>query len=388
MRSDTGTGRRQKGAIVWTNTEQAGKGTSAVCSRRICRRRDYIKLNTNENPYGPSPKVPEAVRRAAGEVWASTPTRTVTRLSVVAERYGVKDRYLPATGRTRCWHSHSWHFRSDRAIVFPDITYSFTVYASLFRLSYVTVPLTRNSGSLPNNSPAAAGAVIANPNAPTGIALPLSAIRAILDGNPDVVVIVDEAYVDFGGQSAVGLIDEYPNLLVVHTFSKSRALAGMRIGIAFGDSGLIRALKSVKNSFNPYSLDRLALAAGCAALEDDGYYRLINRKVAETREWFTAELRKRDFIVTDSSANFVFASHRRVRAGELHRMLRENRILVRYFKKPRIDNHLRISIGTDEICGQSSKYWTGSCNCGRTPAIGMLILFFVIMGQRMSVEVL
>jgi histidinol-phosphate aminotransferase len=314
---------------------------------------DYIKLNTNENPYGPSPKVPEAVRRAAGEGLGLYPDPDCDAfISAVAERYGVKkDQVFAGNGSDEVLaFSFLAFFDPDRAIVFPDITYSFyPVYASLFRLSYVTVPLDPEFRISPEQlTGSSGGAVIANPNAPTGIALPLSAIRAILDGNPDVVVIVDEAYVDFGGQSAVGLIDEYPNLLVVHTFSKSRALAGMRIGIAFGDSGLIRALKSVKNSFNPYSLDRLALAAGCAALEDDGYYRLINRKVAETREWFTAELRKRDFIVTDSSANFVFASHRRVRAGELHRMLRENRILVRYFKKPRIDNHLRISIGTDE----------------------------------------
>jgi len=319
--------------------EQPGDGT-------------YIKLNTNENPYGPSPKVLEAVRRAADESIRLYPDPSCDAfISSVAARYGVsKDQVFAGNGSDEVLaFSFMAFFDPDRPIVFPDITYSFyPVYATLFGLNYVTVPLDSGFSIRPEQMRSSGGVVIANPNAPTGRALPLSAIRSILDGNPDSVVIVDEAYVDFGGQSAVGLIDEYPNLLVVHTFSKSRALAGMRIGLAFGDSGLIRALESVKNSFNSYTLDRLALAAGAAALEDEGYYKETIGKVIKTREWFTAELRKRDFSVTDSSANFVFASHSRVRAEELYHRLRENRILVRYFKKPLIDNHLRISIGTDE----------------------------------------
>lgn len=312
----------------------------------------YIKLNTNENPYGPSPKVLEAVRQAVGENLRLYPDPTCGAfISAVAARYGVKkDQVFAGNGSDEVLaFSFMAFFDPDRAIVFPDITYSFyPVYASLFGISYVTVPLDSGFNIRPEQMRSSGGVLIANPNAPTGKALPLSDIRSILDGNPDAVVIVDEAYVDFGGQSAAGLIDEYPNLLVVHTFSKSRALAGMRIGLAFGDSGLIRALENVKNSFNSYTLDRLALVAGIAALEDDEYYRGVNRKVAETRDWFTAELRKRDFSVADSSANFVFASHGRVQAEELYRRLRENRILVRYFKMPMIDNHLRISIGTDE----------------------------------------
>jgi histidinol-phosphate aminotransferase len=312
----------------------------------------YIKLNTNENPYGPSPKVLEAVRQAVGENLRLYPDPTCEAfISAVSARYGVKKEQVFAGNGSDEVLAFSFmaFFDPDRTIVFPEITYSFyPVYASLFGISYITVPLDSGFNIRPEQMRSSGGVVIANPNAPTGKALPLSDIRSILDGNPDAVVIVDEAYVDFGGQSAVGLIDEYPNLLVVHTFSKSRALAGMRIALAFGDSGLIQALESVKNSFNSYTLDRLALTAGIAALEDDEYYRGVNRKVAETREWFTAELRKRDFSVTDSSANFVFAGHRRVQADELYRRLRENRILVRYFKKPMIDNHLRISIGTDE----------------------------------------
>ncbi|MDI9500291.1 MAG: histidinol-phosphate transaminase [Acetivibrionales bacterium] len=332
--------RLARGLVPYVPGEQPGDG-------------DYIKLNTNENPYGPSPKVLEAIRRETGEKLRLYPDPTCDALvNAAAAKYGVKkDQVFTGNGSDEILaFSFMAFFDPDRPIMFPDITYSFyPVYASLFGIDYVTVPVDSGFDIRPEQlMNSSGGVVIANPNAPTGIALPLSAIRRILDGNPDTVVIVDEAYIDFGGQSAVSLIDEYPNLLVVHTFSKSRALAGMRIGLAFGDSGLIRALEKVKNSFNSYTLDRLALAAGVAALEDDEYYRVTVSKVKETREWFTAELRKRDFSVTDSSANFVFASHRSVRAEDLFRRLREKRILVRYFKKPKIDNHLRITIGTDE----------------------------------------
>ncbi|HOQ06519.1 MAG TPA: histidinol-phosphate transaminase [Clostridiales bacterium] len=312
----------------------------------------YIKLNTNENPYGPSPKVLDAVRRAAGENLRLYPDPTCDAfISAVAERYGVKkDQVFAGNGSDEVLaFSFMAFFDPDRTIVFPEITYSFyPVYAQLFGLDYATVPLDPGFNIRPELMKSSGGVVIANPNAPTGRALPLSAIRSILDGNPEAVVIVDEAYVDFGGESAVGLINEYPNLLVIHTFSKSRALAGMRIGLAFGDSGLIRAIERIKNSFNSYTMDRLALTAGIAALEDEEYYRDVIGRIIKTREWFTAELRKRGFSVPDSSANFVFASHSRVHAGELYHRLRENRILVRYFKKPQIDNHLRITIGTDE----------------------------------------
>lgn len=312
----------------------------------------YIKLNTNENPYGPSPKVLEAVRQAVGENLKLYPDPTCDAfISAVAVRYGVKKEQVFAGNGSDEVLAFSFmaFFDPDRTIVFPEITYSFyPVYALLSGLAYETVPLDSGFDIRPELMRSSGGVVFANPNAPTGRALPLSAIRNILAGNPDAVVIVDEAYTDFGGESAVGLIDEYPNLLVVHTFSKSRALAGMRIGLAFGDSGLIRALERVKNSFNSYTLDRLAMTAGIAALEDEEYYRGVTRKIIETREWFTAELRKRDFSVPDSSTNFVFASHRHLRAEDLYLRLKENRILVRYFKKPLIDNHLRISIGTDE----------------------------------------
>ncbi len=317
------------------------------------RDRRYIKLNTNENPYGPSPKVTEAIRQAVDDSLRLYPDPTCDMLISAASRsYGVKrDQIFAGNGSDEVLaFSFMAFFDPGRTIVFPNITYSFyPVYASLFDLDYSTTPLD-SEFNIPSEqlTKGSGGIILANPNAPTGKALPLSAIRSVVEGNPDAVVIVDEAYIDYGGQTAIGLIDEYPNLLVVHTFSKSRALAGMRIGFAFGNSELICALESVKNSFNSYTLDRLAITAGTAALEDDEYYSGITGKVIATREWFAADLKKLGFDITDSLANFVFVSHRSTKAEEIFARLREAGILVRYFKKPLIDNHLRISIGTDE----------------------------------------
>jgi histidinol-phosphate aminotransferase len=316
------------------------------------RDRKYIKLNTNENPYGPSPRVLEAVRAAADDSLKLYPDPTCDMLvSAAAESYGVqKEQIFAGNGSDEVLaFAFMAFFDPGRTILFPNITYSFyPVYASLFQLDYETTPLD-SEFNIPSEQmmKSSGGIIIANPNAPTGKALPLSVIRSVLDGNPDTVVLVDEAYIDYGGESAVRLVDEYPNLLVVHTFSKSRSLAGMRIGFAFGNRELIQALESVKNSFNSYTLDRLAIVAGAAALQDAGYYEGITRKVIATRGNFTRELRKRNFTVTESSANFVFASHAVTRADAIFRGLRENGILVRYFKQPVIDNHLRITIGTD-----------------------------------------
>ncbi|MGE5614858.1 MAG: histidinol-phosphate transaminase [Bacillota bacterium] len=317
------------------------------------RDRRYIKLNTNENPYGPSPLVLDAIRAAVDDSLRLYPDPGCSELiEAAAERYGVKkDQVFAGNGSDEVLaFAFMAFFDPGKAIVFPNITYSFyPVYASLFRLDYVTAPLDDDFGiQTAQLVKSPGGVVIANPNAPTGKALPLPEIRRIIEGNPDTVVIIDEAYIDFGGESAVGLISEYPNLLVVRTLSKSHALAGMRIGFAFGDNELIRALESVKSSFNSYTLDRLAIAAGTAALKDDGYYRETIAKVVATRERFTRELRSRKFLITDSKANFVFASHPDVYAGDIFSELRKRGILVRYFKLPRIDNHLRISIGADE----------------------------------------
>ncbi len=314
--------------------------------------RKYIKLNTNENPYGPSPKVIEAVKQATDDTLRLYPDPSCSMLiNAASESYGVRtDQIFAGNGSDEVLaFAFMAFFDPGRTIVFPNITYSFyPVYASLFNLDYVTTPLD-SEFNIPSEQlmKSSGGIILANPNAPTGKALPLSAIRNVLDGNPDTVVIVDEAYIDYGGESAIGLINKYPNLLVIHTFSKSRALAGMRIGFAFGDSGLIQALESVKNSFNSYTLDRLAIVAGTAALQDPEYYRGTLQKVLATREKFINDLRERDFIVTDSSANFVFVSHKTIKADEIFRRLREAGILVRYFKNSLIDNHLRISIGTE-----------------------------------------
>jgi histidinol-phosphate aminotransferase len=313
----------------------------------------YIKLNTNENPYAPSPLVLDAIKAAVDGSLRLYPDPCCSELTeAAAKRYGVKnDQVFAGNGSDEVLaFAFMAFFDPGRTIIFPNITYSFyPVYASLFRLDYVTAPLDGDfnipAGQLMKSC---GGVVIANPNAPTGKAMPPAEIRRIIEGNPDTVVVVDEAYIDFGGESAIGLINEYPNLLVVHTLSKSHALAGMRVGLAFGDSGLIGALESVKNSFNSYTLDRLAIAAGTAALKDDGYYRGTIAKVVATRERFTGELRDRGFIVADSSANFVFASHPVVCAEDIFNGLKEKGILVRYFKMPLIDNYLRISIGTDE----------------------------------------
>ncbi len=317
------------------------------------RDKKYIKLNTNENPYGPSPRVLEAIRGAVDDSLRLYPDPTCDMLiSAAAENYGVgRDQIFAGNGSDEVLaFSFMAFFSPGKTIVFPNITYSFyPVYASIFKLDYVTTPLD-SEFNIPSDRlmHSSGGIILANPNAPTGKALPLTAIRDVLIGNPDTVVIVDEAYIDYGGESAIGLINEYPNLLVIQTFSKSRALAGMRIGLAFGDKELICALDSVKNSFNSYTLDRLAIVAGTAALKDGEYYRQTTEKVIKTREEFTAELRRRDFIVTDSSANFVFAAHKNVHGEKIFTGLRERGILVRHFKKPLIDNNLRISIGTDE----------------------------------------
>lgn len=241
-------------------------------------------------------------------------------------------------------------FSPKRPILFPDITYSFyPVYAQLYRLPYETVPtdeqfrIDPKSYSVPNG-----GVILPNPNAPTARCLIINGIKEILEANRGQVVIVDEAYIDFGGESVVPLVAEYPNLLVVQTLSKSRSLAGLRVGMAFGHPDLIEGLNRIKNSFNSYTLDRLALAGAIAAIEDRAYFEETNRKVVATRDRTTAALRELGFEVIDSLANFVFVTHPVKEARELFAALKERGILVRYFNKPRIDRYLRVSIGTDE----------------------------------------
>lgn len=315
--------------------------------------RKFIKLNTNENPYPPSPKVLDAVRNGADQSLKLYPDPECTALrSALSKAYGVKESQIfvgNGSDEVLAFAFQAFYGVGD-TIAFPDITYSFyPVYAEMFGINCKIVPLNEDfsmpvNGLIGGNN----GVVITNPNAPTGMELDQAELRRILEGNPDVVVIVDEAYVDFGGTSALPLLEEYPNLLVVQTMSKSRSLAGMRVGYAFGSENLIQAINCVKNSINSYTLDRLAIAAGTAAVEDKEYFNRTRSMVAATRDRISAQLKELGFLVLPSKSNFVFISHRRVPARELFAGLRREGILVRYFDQERIDNFLRVTIGTDE----------------------------------------
>jgi histidinol-phosphate aminotransferase len=313
----------------------------------------YIKLNTNENPYGPSPRVLKAIKEAVNDDLKLYPDSNCDDLiSAIAQYYNVdKSHVFPGNGSDEVLaFAFAAFFDSDREILFPDVTYSFyPVYANLYNLKYSLVPLDENFDIRAQDyygSPG--GVIIANPNAPTGKLLTLTSIRDILENNPDRVVIIDEAYIDFGGESAIPLIDEYPNLLVIQTLSKSRSLAGMRIGFAIGDSSLIEALNRVKNSFNSYTLDRLAIKAGIEAFKDEEYFQKCRSMIISSRERVTIKMKAMSFNVLESYANFIFASHIEKKADQLFKELKENGILVRYFNKPKINNYLRISIGSDE----------------------------------------
>lgn len=315
--------------------------------------RKFIKLNTNENPYPPSEKALEAIRAETGERLRlySDPEGTQLRQSL-AKVYGLKESQIFVGNGSDEVLAFAFQafFGVGDTIVFPDITYSFyPVYAEMFGINCSIVPLNEDF-SMPvdkligrNN-----GVVITNPNAPTGMEMSQEDLRRVLAGNPDVVVIVDEAYVDFGGTSALPLLEEFPNLLVVQTMSKSRSLAGLRVGYAFGSENLIQAVNCVKNSINSYTLDRLAIVGGAAAVEDEEYFAETCAKVAATRERTAERLTQLGFTVLPSKSNFIFVSHESVPARQLFARLREEGILVRYFDKPRIDNFLRVTIGTDE----------------------------------------
>ncbi|MCE5285918.1 MAG: histidinol-phosphate transaminase [Pelosinus sp.] len=313
----------------------------------------YIKLNTNENPYPPSPKTLQAMKDAANADLRLYPTPTCDKLrECIARFHGLtKEQVFVGNGSDEVLAmSFMTFFDPGRPILFPDITYSFyPVYAGLFHIYYKLLSL-NDDFSIPveqfltDNG----GVIFPNPNAPTGRYLPLAAIEEIVQKNAKQVVIVDEAYIDFGGQSAAALINKYPNLLVIQTFSKSRSLAGMRIGFALGNKELIEGLERVKNSFNSYTLDRVALAGAIAAFQDKDYFAGSCKRVIATREKTAAALTKLGFTVIPSAANFLFISHSVISAAKLYQLLRDNGILVRYFNKPRIDNFLRVSIGSEE----------------------------------------
>ena len=318
--------------------------------------RKYVKLNTNENPYPPSPGVAEAISQIAREDLRLYPDPECEKLrTALAEHYGLtSEQVFVGNGSDEVLAFSFLAFTDEKTgAVFPDVTYSFyPVYGTFFDCPCRIVPvaedftipiseLMRDDGTV----------VLTNPNAPTGICLSLSEVRQVLEGNPNHVVILDEAYIDFGGESAVSLLPEFDNLLVIQTFSKSRSLAGLRVGFAFGSRTLIAGLNAVKNSVNSYTLDRSALAAARAAVEDRDYFYDTCAAISKTRENTVAELKFLGFSVLPSKANFVFAAHNRVPGKTLFQALRARGVLVRYFDKPRIDNFLRITIGTDEEMG-------------------------------------
>lgn len=317
------------------------------------KRRDIIKLNTNECPYPPAPAIADRLASYETEQLRLYPDPCVSALTEsLADFYGVgKENVFVGVGSDDVLAmAFLTFFNSGKKILFPDITYSFyDVWADLYKIPYEVQPLDedfciRKEDYLKENG----GIIFPNPNAPTGIEMDLSQIEQIVAANQDVVVIVDEAYVDFGCRSALPLIEKYENLLVVQTFSKSRALAGIRIGYAFGSEKLIRYLNDVKFSFNSYTINRLAELVGCTCLEDKAYFTECVQKVIATRERSKKRLAGLGFSFGDSKANFIFATHNKVPAKELFEVLKEAGIYVRYFNKPRIEDYLRISIGTDE----------------------------------------
>lgn len=313
----------------------------------------YIKLNTNENPYPPSPKVIQAMQEAANENLRLYPTPTCDELRMgIAQYYRLtKEQIFVGNGSDELLaFSFLAFFNPGSPILFPDITYSFyPVYAALFNIEYQLVPLDEDF-SIPINgfTQKNGGIIFPNPNAPTGKGIALTAIKEILKNNADQIVIIDEAYIDFGGESAVILIDQYPNLLVIQTMSKSRSLAGLRVGFAMGHSDLIEALDRVKNSINSYTLDRVALAGALESFQDEAYFQDARQKVITTREQTVKKMKDMGFLVIPSVANFIFISHPLLPASIIYQQLREKGILVRYFNKPRIDDFLRVSIGSDD----------------------------------------
>ncbi|MCR5121250.1 MAG: aminotransferase class I/II-fold pyridoxal phosphate-dependent enzyme [Ruminococcus sp.] len=319
---------------------------------------DIIKLNANENPYPPSYEVYKTIAEFEANDMRKYPLSDSAPLrAAIAEHcsnlYGARltpdnifvgngsDDVLAAAFRA--------FFNSDKPVMFPDITYSFyPVWCELMKIPFVTVPVDDKFMINPEDyAPENGGVVIANPNAPTSIGMGLDSIRRILDLNQDCIVIVDEAYVDFGGESAVKLLSEYENLLVTQTFSKSRSMAGMRIAMAYGSTELISMLNAVKDSYNSYPLDRLAIATGIASVGDEEYLEAITSMIIATREKTAAALRKLGFDVPQSSTNFLFVQHKTLTAKRIFEYTREKGIYIRYWDKPRINNRLRITIGTN-----------------------------------------
>jgi histidinol-phosphate aminotransferase len=316
--------------------------------------KDILKLNTNENPYPPSPNVLDAIRDEVGKDLRlyPSPTGDVLR-DEIAAYYGLeKENVFVGNGSDEVLaFAFMAFFDPGKTIKFPAITYSFyPVYANVFGIGSETVPLCDDfSLDVTKFFDAEGGVIFPNPNAPTSVYLPLEQVEEILKANPEKVVIVDEAYMDFApGESAASLVQRYGNLLVIQTMSKSRSLAGLRLGFALGNEGLIQALVRMKDSFNSYPIDRLAMAGATAAIRDRDYFEKTTAAIVKTREWTTTKLKQLGFHVLPSATNFVFASHPDVTAEVIYEALRDKGILIRYFATKPIDDYVRISIGTDD----------------------------------------
>ncbi|MNM76993.1 Histidinol-phosphate aminotransferase [compost metagenome] len=313
---------------------------------------NILKLNTNENPYPPAPKVIEELKNIEGSNLRLYPDPTASELvETLADYYGLeKDQVFVGNGSDDVLAlSFMTFFNSDKPLLFPDITYSFyPVYGDLFNINYDKVPLNEDLTITKEDYFRENGGIIfPNPNAPTGVGVELSFIEDILIKNRDVIVIVDEAYIDFGGESAVKLINKYDNLVVIQTYSKSRSLAGLRVGVALGSKEAISYLNDVKNSFNSYPLDYISQRLAIASLKDDEYFKDTCAKIIKTRENTIKELKKLGFIIPESKANFIFITHPTIKAKDLFEALKKDGIFVRYFSSSRIDNYLRVTIGTD-----------------------------------------
>ena len=314
---------------------------------------NLVKLNTNESPFGPSPLALEAMCAAAAATLRLYPDPEATQLrEALATHHRVKpEQVFVGNGSDEVLAlAFVAILKQPKPLLFPDVTYSFyPVWAQLFGLACETVPLDGEMRIHVEDYRREAGAiVVANPNAPTGVALPRGEIAQLLEDHPDIPVLVDEAYIDFGGESAVPLIADHPNLLVVQTMSKSRGLAGLRVGYALGDAGLIEALRRVKDSFNSYPLDRVAQAGATASVRDEAYFHDTCARIVAAREAMTRELVRLGFVVLPSSANFVFARHPAQGGWELAAALRQRGVLGRHFNKPRAAPYLRITVGTDD----------------------------------------
>lgn len=315
--------------------------------------RKYIKLNTNENPYGPSPRVIEAIKNASCDELKLYPDPTCSDLTEeIAKYYGLHENevFIGNGSDEILAFLFMTFFQKGRKVLFPDVSYTFyKVYAEMFNLDYEMIKLDNNFNiPLEEFTKPNGGIIFPNPNAPTGKYIECEEILKIVEANTDSVVIIDEAYIDFGGKSMIDYIHKYNNLLVVQTFSKSRSLAGLRVGFAMGNSELIDGLNRVKNSFNSYTIDRLALAGAKEAVKDEEYFNETRNRIINTRKNTVENLKKMDFEVLDSQANFIFAKHNKLKGQFIYEELKNKGVLVRHFNKERIEDYLRITIGTDD----------------------------------------